>query len=95
MGIKYIIQNQNKVDNPAWDVSDKNNYYDSTSRKVGQIGENNIFQYQSSLRSGLDAKKKLLPSVVFCSLISVPSCFLPKQWPQELASKSKLVSNWD
>jgi len=36
--IKYVLQ-QPKSDQSAWDNSDKNNYHDSTSRNIGQIGE--------------------------------------------------------
>ena len=39
MGIKYTLQNKDKVATTAWDNSDKNNYHDSTSRNIGQIGD--------------------------------------------------------
>ena len=61
MGIKYILQDQDKVDTPAWDGTDKNNYYDSTSRKVGQIGDigpddDIIMQWIVKLSSDLENK---------------------------------------
>ena len=61
MSIKYTLQNKDKVATTAWDSSDKNNYQDSTSRNIGQIGDvgletDLLMQWITKLSSDLENK---------------------------------------